>query len=103
MKKVTLWSVIGSLWTAAFLFLMIYVAIPDYPYGVPLWESICLDPNGFWHELYYLAVGWGLGMATLAVYSLWYAAVSFLSEIRWVGVLPDGQPVFLRVKKKKGV
>ena len=42
---------------AAWLFLVAYVTIPDYPYGVPLWQSLCLDANGYWHEVFYISVG----------------------------------------------
>ena len=43
----------------AFLFagIITAVTIPDYPYDWPLWESLCFDPNGYWHEVFYICVG----------------------------------------------
>jgi hypothetical protein len=102
MKKVTVWSAIGSLWTVFYLCLVVIVTIPDFPRTGPLWYNLCLDPNGYFHELWYLTVGYLSGMAALLVVSAWHAAMTFLETVRWVGVLPDGQPVFYR-KKKKGV
>ena len=85
MKKLTVWSVIGSVWTAWYLFLLVYVTIPDYPYDWPLWESLTMDPNGYWHEVWYLTIGWLAGMAWLMVFSLWYHTCLFLNAMkRWL-------------------
>jgi len=58
----------------------LYVAIPDYPYGVPLWNSLCLDPNGFWHELFYI---WTFTAAVVFGSILWQT----LQTMRNVGIL----------------
>ena len=69
-KKVSKWAVIGSVWTAWWLFIAIYVTIPDYPYGVPIWQWVTLDSNGYLHEMFYIAVAWGLGYVTIWISSL---------------------------------
>jgi len=51
------WQLIRWLLAACWLSLTIRVAIPDYPYGTPLWQSLIWDANGFWHEAFYIAVG----------------------------------------------
>ena len=43
---------LASLWCST----TIYVAIPDYPYGVPFWRWVALDESGFLHEEFYIAV-----------------------------------------------
>jgi hypothetical protein len=79
-----------SIVLAAWLFLVAYVTIPDYPYGVPLWQSLCLDANGYWHEVFYISVG-----AAAFVFSsiLWQA----LQTWRNVGILLGG--VLKRLEK----
>ena len=100
-KAILTWQRLRWILVACWLSLTIRVTIPDYPYGVPLWNSLVLDSNGYWHEVFYISVGWGIGMLSLMLISAWYAVVSFLENIRYVGLLPDGQPVFLRVKRKE--
>jgi hypothetical protein len=102
MKKVTVWSAIGSAWTAWFLFILVYVTIPDYPRSVPFWEGLIWDANGYWHEIWYITGGYLAGLAIILITRFWWALASFLETVRWVGVLPDGHLVFYR-KKKKGV
>ena len=58
----------------------LYVAIPDYPYGVPLWQSLCLDANGFWHELFYI---WAFTAAIVFGSILWQT----LQTWRNIGIL----------------
>lgn len=69
-----------SIVIACWLFLVAYVTIPDYPYGVPLWQSLVLDANGYWHEVFYISIG-----AAALVFSsiLWQA----LQAWRNVGIL----------------
>ena len=69
----------------------LYVAIPDYPYGVPLWNSLCLDPNGFWHELFYI---WTFTAAIVFSSILWQT----LQTLRNVGILLGG--VIERIEKE---
>ena len=61
----------------------LYVAVPDYPYGVPLWNSLCLDPNGFWHEVFYI---WTFVAAAVFGSILW----QLLQTMRNVGILLGG-------------
>ena len=56
------WSAIRWLLTGLFASIVIIVTLPDYPYGIPLWSSLTLDPNGYWHELFYILVGWGVSI-----------------------------------------
>ena len=32
----------------------VYVSIPDYPSGIPVWEWLTTDPNGYLHEVFYI-------------------------------------------------
>jgi len=68
----------------------LYVAVPDYPYGVPLWQSLCLDANGFWHELFYI---WTFVAAVVFASILWQALMTW----RNVGILLAG--VIKRLEK----
>lgn len=57
MRCLNQWSALRWLLAGSWLFTTIRVAIPDYPYDWPLWYSLTMDPNGFWHEAFYIAVG----------------------------------------------
>lgn len=39
-----------------FVLQAIYVTIPDYPYDYRLWYWLTYDPNGYLHEMFYLAM-----------------------------------------------
>ena len=63
----------------------LYVAVPDYPYGVPLWQSLCLDANGFWHELFYI---WTFVAAVVFASILWQLLQTVRNAILvFVGVM----------------
>jgi len=94
--KVGFWRLIGSLWTAAFLFIAIYVAIPDYPYGVPIWVWMTSDPNGFLHEEFYIATMWLLGYVVIWISSL---VESINRVLRGFEVIPDGRVYLVRKKR----
>ena len=49
------------------LSIAIYVAIPDYPYGTPIWVWATLDKNGFLHEEFYIATFF-VALITLTYY-----------------------------------
>jgi len=51
------WTFLRVAFAIAWLGLTVRIAIPDYPYDSPLWYSLCMDPNGFWHEAFYVFVG----------------------------------------------
>lgn len=65
----------------------IYVAIPDYPYDYKLWYSICMDPNGFWHEAFYIAT---MFIATITLTYFW----------ELLAVLRSGKGVFKLVLRR---
>ena len=98
MRRITVWSAIGSLWTAFYLSLVAIVTVPDFPRTGHLWYNLCMDPNGYFHELWYLTIGYLSGMAVLIVTSAWYHLVSFLHTVRMIGVSPDGSLLFYRAK-----
>jgi len=57
-KKVGLeWSLLRWTLVACWLSTTLYVSIPDYPVHTPLWKVLTLDPNGWLHEVFYIAVG----------------------------------------------
>ena len=102
-KKVSFWQVIGSVWTAWYLFILAYVTIPDYPYDTPLWQSLTLDANGYWHEIWYLTVGWLSGIAIMLVIRFWSALASILEALDSIVGLPNGNIIVVRKRKRKGV
>ena len=51
------WSFLRWTLVACCLSTILYVSIPDYPYGVPLWTWMTLDANGYLHEVFYITVG----------------------------------------------
>ena len=56
------WQLLRWLWTALYASTALYVSIPDYPYGTPLWSWLTLDQNGYLHEMFYITVFWLLGL-----------------------------------------
>ena len=57
MKPGDEWRILRIGLVLNFLALIVRVTIPDYPYDYDLWYSLCIDPNGYWHELFYIVVG----------------------------------------------
>lgn len=51
------WRLLRTAVVAWWAFITVYITIPDYPYDWPLWYSVCMDPNGYWHEVFYIFVG----------------------------------------------
>ena len=80
-------TIFRSVMVAVGVFLSIYIAVPDYPYGVPLWQSLTMDANGFWHELWYV---WGLVLAAVFIDVVYQLIVSLREAI-------DTVKAFLRV------
>jgi len=52
-----IWRIGRSIGAALFLASGVIITIADYPYHLPLWHWLCLDPNGYLHEMFYLFVG----------------------------------------------
>lgn len=66
------------------LFLAVYIAIPDYPYQWKLWYSLPMDPNGFWHELWYVEI---IPVAMIVGSMVWQLFGALLIAIRaWANV-----------------
>jgi len=61
------WTFLRSCLALAWLTTTVYVAIPDYPYGTPIWVWTTMDPNGFLHEEFYIA-----GMFVLLITLTYY-------------------------------
>ena len=51
------WSTVRFGIAVLFAGIIVAVTIPDYPYAYKLWYSLCIDPNGYWHEVFYICVG----------------------------------------------
>ncbi len=49
------WTFLRCCLAISWLTTTVYVAIPDYPYDYKLWYWLCMDPNGFLHEAFYIA------------------------------------------------
>ena len=81
------WTFLRSCLALCWLTTTIYVSIPDYPRDYPLWWSLCMDPNGYWHEVFYIA-GTFVSLITLTYF--W----ELLSMLR------NGRMVFQRVIKR---
>ena len=103
LRKITIWSLIGSLWTALFLCILAVVTIPDAPWNYPFWEGLMKDPTCYYHELWVIVGTWLAGLAIILVTRFWMALASFLESIESLLVLPDGKVAVVRRKKKKGV
>lgn len=100
-KKVTLWALIGSLWTAWWLFIVIWITWFDYPRTTDIYAGFLGDGTWFWHEIA-LPIGiWFFGLMTLVITRFWMALASFLETIQGIRVLPDGQVAFVRRKRKQ--
>jgi hypothetical protein len=61
-KKVNIWQVIGSIWTAFWLLVVIRITIADYPWGTPIWKAMYWDASGFFHELEAILLLFAIGM-----------------------------------------
>jgi len=89
MRKLTLWSVIGSVWTAWWLFIAIYVTIPDAPWDYTIWYGLMYDPTAYYHEMVVILGVWLAGMLMLMLVSFWYHAFLFLKVLeKWVKGFP---------------
>jgi hypothetical protein len=77
--KVNWWALTIAVWTAFFSLIVIVVTIPDYPRTGKLWYNLCMDPNGYFHELFYVTVGWLSGLA-LILLALVFARIRSLLE-----------------------
>lgn len=79
MGKVNWWAVMFAGWTMFYVSILAVVTIPDFPYHTPLWMSLTVDSNGYWHEAFYITVGWLSGCALMAL-ALVYATVRDVLE-----------------------
>ena len=72
-KKVTWWALIGSLWTAWWLFIMIWITWFDYPKDVNIYAGWIHDASWYWHEMALPVSIWFFGMLCLLIWQLtWY-------------------------------
>jgi len=101
MRRITVWSFIGSVWTAWCLFIAVYVMIPDAPWDYPFWEGLMRDPTCFYHELWVIVGTWLAGLALLLTVRFVMAISAFLETIERVLVLPDGRLAIVRKKRLK--
>lgn len=66
-KRVSYWRLLRLLLVAAWLSIWIRVTIPDYPWGMNLWDAWILDRSGYWHEIAYIsALFWAWIFCTFA-------------------------------------
>ena len=86
-----------------YLSLVVIVTIPDFPRTGHLWYNLCFDPNGYFHELWYLTIGFLSGMAVILGIRFWWAVTSFLESVERVTVLPNGHLAIVRRKRKERV
>jgi energy-coupling factor transporter transmembrane protein EcfT len=94
-KKVTVWSVIGSLWTAWWLFIIVWITIYDYP-RVNIYEGWFWDKAWFWHE-----IGLVLSIYIPGMLFIWIGSLveSVNGLLRGLQLLPDGRLVLVRKKR----
>ena len=79
LARVNWWALTFAVWTALYAGILVVVTVPDYPRTIPLWQSLTTDPNGYWHEAFYITVGWLSGCALMAL-ALVYATVRDILE-----------------------
>ena len=54
-KRTRYWEAVRWALGIWFVLQALYITIPDYPYGYRLWYWLTYDPNGYLHEMFYLA------------------------------------------------
>lgn len=82
MRRITIWSLVGSLWTVFCLSAAIYVTIPDAPWNYPFWEGLMTDPTAYYHEMFVILGTYLAGLLLLMVYSFWYHLCLFLETVK---------------------
>lgn len=73
------WAATFALWTMFYVSVLAIVTVPDYPYHTPLWQSLTVDATGYWHEAFYITVGWLSGCALVAL-ALVFSRIKMLLE-----------------------
>jgi len=62
MKAGQEWSLLRWTLAGCFLSTATYVTIPDYPWGTPLFTVLAYDPNGWLHEMFYIATFFAIAL-----------------------------------------
>jgi hypothetical protein len=70
----TIWAVIGSVWTAWWLFILIWITWYDYPRTKDIYAGFLGDGTWFWHEIAIPIGIWLFGMACLMMTQLGFYA-----------------------------
>ena len=70
MRKLTSWSVIGSVWTAWWLFILIWITWFDYPRTTDIYAGFLGDGTWFWHEIAIPISIWFFGILSLLIWQL---------------------------------
>ena len=93
--RILRWTLLGC-----YMAIILRVSVPDYPYGVPLWESLTMDPNGYWHEVFYITGGFLAFVATTIFFEVLQTLKAFMNL--WME--PYDPPRLFRVRriKRKG-
>jgi len=66
--KVSKWAVIGSVWTAWWLFIMAWVVIADWPNHAQIWQVYSYA--GFLWEIFTIALMWFVGYVLIWISAL---------------------------------
>jgi len=67
-KKVSFWQVIGSVWTAWWLFILIWITWYDYPRTKDIYAGFLGDGTWFWHEIAIPIAIWLFGIMSLLMW-----------------------------------
>ena len=68
--KVSWWQLIGSLWTAWWLFIVLWITWYDYPRTTDIYAGFLGDGTWFWHEIAIPIGIWLSGMAWIVLIQL---------------------------------
>jgi len=95
-KKVDAWRLIGSVWTAWWLFITIWVIIADYPRNAMIWQLPHSGNAWFLWELAMIFCAWSVGL-----FYVWLSRVieSVNGVFKGFEALPDGRVVLVRKKR----
>jgi len=78
------------------IFITVYVSIPDYPYGTPLWQVLVWDANGWLHEVFYI---WVFVLSILAI-DAWFEWTQTLRQALNAYLGFNGAPPVLEKVKR---
>lgn len=65
MRKYDLWRLTGSIWTAWWLFIVLWITWYDYPRDVDIYRGFLGDASWYWHEIAIPIGIWLFGMVAL--------------------------------------